>query len=326
MATLVFISMMVNLDGTVIVTAFIQSPLTELQSGITNLDFHENNNFAALDRVFQLPLVYGATLVEATRRSKGAERMRVEVDVFSEDLFQETEQEQGRRKKWTASHSDFSNEDMNTKDALIDLKATDSRNSWAFVSRDEIFTWVDNLRALGINDTVQSVIQRRKALDAPVRKQKTKPFKNGSIHNLSQRAALRGGDEVRCLQDEKERRVWKLEDLLRRQSQLSRPASGTFQHMVCVSDLESWMASYHPPWDRRKGHVFMKTMTRSHIFLPGRASRSPKGKRKALNLGHLLKWKKDEDGTFFCRGDFHSTWNRRYVVDRTQGLIIVLEI
>ncbi|OAL29753.1 putative endo-1,3(4)-beta-glucanase 2 [Fonsecaea nubica] len=217
----------------------IQSRLAELQSEITNLDFHDNDNFAALNRVFQLPLVYGATLVEATRRSEWTERMRAEVDVLHEDLSLQTEEEQRRRKKWTASHSDFLNEDMNAKDALIDLKATAPRNSWPFVSRDEIFAWVDDLRALGIDDAVQSIMQRMKDLDAPVRKQKTKPFKNGSIHDLSQSAALRSGDEVRGLQEEKARleeklrasdsRVRKLEDLLHRQSQLSRPASGIFQ-------------------------------------------------------------------------------------------------
>ncbi|KAJ9610197.1 oligomeric, coiled-coil, peripheral membrane protein [Cladophialophora chaetospira] len=217
----------------------IQSRLAELQSAITNLDFQDNDNFAALNRVFQLPLVYGATLVEATRRSEWTEKMRTEVDTLHEDLSQQTEEEQRRRKKWAASHNEFLNEDMNAKDALIDLKASAPRNSWPFVSRDEIFAWVDDLRALGIDDAVQSVMQRMKDLDAPVRKQKPKPFKNGSIHDLSQSAALRNGDEVRGLQDDKARleeklrasdsRVRKLEDLLHRQSQLSRPASGIFQ-------------------------------------------------------------------------------------------------
>lgn len=217
----------------------IQSRLAELQSAITNLDFQDHDNFAALNRVFQLPLVYGATLVEATRRSEWTEKMRTEVAALHEDLSQQTEEEQRRRKKWTASHSEFLNDDMNAKDTLIDLKATAPRNSWPFVSRDEIFAWVDDLRALGINDAVQSIMQRMKDLDAAVRKPKPKPFKNGSIHDLSQSAALRNGDELRMLQDDKQRleeklrasdsRVRKLEDLLHRQSQLSRPPSGIFQ-------------------------------------------------------------------------------------------------
>jgi autophagy-related protein 11 len=217
----------------------VQSRLANLQSGITGLDFQENDSFSALNRIFQLPLVYGATLVEATRRSEWTEKMRFEVDSLHDDLSQQTEEEQRRRKKWTASHSEFLNEDMNAKDALIDLKATAPRNSWPFVSRDEIFAWLDDLRALRIDDAVQSVMQRLKDLDAPARKQKPKAFKNGSVHDLSQSAALRGGDEMRVLQEDKTRleeklrasdsRVRKLEDLLHRQSQLSRPTSGIFQ-------------------------------------------------------------------------------------------------
>ncbi|EXJ88005.1 hypothetical protein A1O1_04932 [Capronia coronata CBS 617.96] len=216
----------------------LQSRLAEAQSATTNLDFHDDDNLQLLNRVFQLPLVYGATLVEATRRSEWTERMRAEVDMLHEDLSLQTEEEQRRRKKWTAAHNEFLDEDLNAKDPLIDLRASSPRNSWPFVSRDEIFAWIDDLTALGIDDAVQVLTQRMKDLDAPIRKQRPKPFKNGSMHDLRQSAALRTGDEVRNLQDEKSRleeklrasdsRVRKLEDLLHRQSQLSRPNSGIF--------------------------------------------------------------------------------------------------
>ncbi|KEF61044.1 uncharacterized protein A1O9_02608 [Exophiala aquamarina CBS 119918] len=216
----------------------LQSRLQELQPQITNLDFTANDDWQALNRIFQLPLVYGDTLIEATRRSEWTEKMRVEVEGLHDDLLHQTEEEQRRRKKWTAAHSDFLSDDLNAKDALIDLKTSSPRNSWPFVNRDEIFAWIDDLRALGIDDTVQAITQRLKDLDAVVRKQRSKPFKNGSIHDLSQSAALRNGDEIRSLHDERSRleeklrasdsRVRKLEDLLHRQSQLSRPASGIF--------------------------------------------------------------------------------------------------
>ncbi|KAK5065040.1 hypothetical protein LTR84_000875 [Exophiala bonariae] len=216
----------------------LQSRLQELQPRITNLDFTDLDNWQTLNRVFQLPLVYGDTLIEATRRTEWTEKMRIEVDGLHDDLLHQTEEEQRRRKKWTTAHSDFLSDDLNAKDALIDLKASSPRNSWPFVNRDEIFAWIDDLRALQIDDAVQAITQRLKDLDAAVRKQKPKPFKNGSVHDLSQSATLQHGDEVRGLQDEKNRleeklrasdsRVRKLEDLLHRQSQLSRPASGIF--------------------------------------------------------------------------------------------------
>lgn len=216
----------------------LQSRLQQLQPQIVNLDFTDVDNWQALNRVFQLPLVYGDTLIEATRRSEWTEKMRVEVDGLHDDLLHQTEEEQRRRKKWTAAHSEFLSDDLNAKDALIDLKTSSPRNSWPFVNRDEIFAWIDDLRALALDDAVQAITQRLKDLDAAVRKQRSKPFKNGSIHDLSQSAALRNGDEVKGLQDERGRleeklkasdsRVRKLEDLLHRQSQLSRPASGIF--------------------------------------------------------------------------------------------------
>jgi autophagy-related protein 11 len=216
----------------------LQSRLQQLQPQITNLDFTDVDDWQALNRVFQLPLVYGDTLIEATRRTEWTEKMRVEVDGLHDDLLHQTEEEQRRRKKWTAAHSEFLSDDLNAKDALIDLKTSSPRNSWPFVNRDEIFAWIDDLRALAMDEAVQAITQRLKDLDAAVRKQRSKPFKNGSIHDLSQSTALRNGDEVRSLQDERGRleeklrasdsRVRKLEDLLHRQSQLSRPASGIF--------------------------------------------------------------------------------------------------
>ncbi|KAL2436265.1 Autophagy-related protein 11 [Exophiala dermatitidis] len=216
----------------------LQSRLAEAQSATSNLDFHDDENFQLLSRIFHLPLVYGATLIEATRRSEWTERMRAEIDVLHEDLSVQTEEEQRRRKKWTAAHNDYLDQDLNAKDALVDLKASAPRNSWPFVIRDEIFAWVDDLTALRIDDAVDALTQRLKDLDAPIRKQKPKPFKNGSIHDLSQSTALRSGTDVKNLQDEKSRleeklrasdsRVRKLEDLLHRQSQMSRPPSGIF--------------------------------------------------------------------------------------------------
>lgn len=216
----------------------LQSRLADVQPRIFNLDFQDVDNWQLLNKVFQLPLVYGDTLIEATRRSEWTERMRIEVDSLHEDLSHQTEEEQRRRKKWATAHSEFLSGELNAKDALIDLKASSPRNSWPFVNRDEIFAWIDDLRALGINDAVQAVTQRLKDLDTSIKTTKPKPFKNGSVHDLSQSTAFRSGADARTMQDERLRleeklrasdsRVRKLEDLLHRQSQLSRPASGIF--------------------------------------------------------------------------------------------------
>lgn len=211
-----------------------QSRLGSLQTDVANLDFTEQTGLDALFRVFQIPTVYGCTLIEAVRRSEWTNRMQTEVDTLHNDLSQMTEDEQRRRRKWVSSYSDFLNQDLNSQVALIDMKASKPRNAWPFVERDEIKTYIEDLKALEIQDAVDTLHQRLKDLEVSPRKQRLKPFKNGSIQDL---AASANGD-VRTLQEDKARleekirasesRVRKLEDLLHRQSQTSRPTSDIF--------------------------------------------------------------------------------------------------
>ena len=216
----------------------IQSQLSTVQRDVGGLEFKDEESLHMLSRIFQLPTVYGCTLIEAVRRSEWTQRMQSEVDGVHDDLSQLTEEEQRRRKKWASSYSDFLNQELNVVDALIDLKASKPRNAWPFVNRDEIFSWIDDLRALNVDEAVQTLTQRLKDLDTVVRRPKPRTFKNGSVHDLSSSSMLRQGDDVRLLQDEKIRledklrasdsRVRKLEDLLHRQSQISHPSSAVF--------------------------------------------------------------------------------------------------
>ena len=233
----------------------IQSQLSTVQRDIAGLEFKDAQSLHILSRIFQLPRVYGCILVEAVRRSEWTQRMQGEVDGIHDDLSQLTEEEQRRRRKWASSYGDFLNDELNVIDALIDLKASKPRNAWPFVNRDEIFAWIDDLRALNVDEAVQILTQRMKELDTVVRRLKPRTFKNGSIHNLNSSSMLRNGDEIRLLQDEKTRleerirasdsRVRKLEDLLHRQSQLSRP-SGTSFTPGSASDFERQTASPLP--------------------------------------------------------------------------------
>ena len=233
----------------------IQSQLSKVQREVAGLDFKEDRSLHTLSRIFDLPAVYGHTLIEATRRSEWTQRMQGEVDGIHDDLSQLTEEELRRRKKWANSYGDFLNEELNAADALIDLKASKPRNAWPFVNRDEIFSWIDDLRALGIDEAVQTLTQRLKDLDTVVRRPKPRLFKNGSVHDLNTSSMMRNGDDVRLVQDEKVRleeklrasdsRVRKLEDLLHRQSQQSHAPSSSFTPGA-ASDFERQIPSPIP--------------------------------------------------------------------------------
>ena len=226
-----------------------QSNLAGLQGRVSSLALTEDgqHSLEVLDRIFRLPSVYGFILIEAIRRSEWNDRTVADLKVFKEELSQHKDDELRRRKKWTNSMSGFLSEDTATVNAISDFTFATPSNPWPFVSREEIFSYIDDLRALELNEAVEQITQGLRDLDSPVksRRAKPRPFKNGSIHDSMQSSFVRNGDDKRVLQDEKTRledkvrasesRIRKLEDLLHRQSQMARPASGMFNPITDFS-------------------------------------------------------------------------------------------
>jgi len=230
-----------------------QSNLAGLQGQVSNLALTDEgqHSLEVLDRVFRLPSVYGSILIEAIRRSEWNDRTVADLKLFKDELLQYKDDELRRRKKWTSSMSGFLAEETATVDPVPDFTFSTPSNPWPFVSRDEIFSYVDDLRALEINEAVEQVTQGLRDLDSPAksRRPKPRPFMNGSVHESMQGSFMRNGGDKRTGQDEKARledkirasesRIRKLEDLLHRQSQMGQPASGMFNP---ITDF-----SQHPP-------------------------------------------------------------------------------
>jgi len=99
--------------------------------------------------------------------------------------------------------------------------------------RAEVNSYIQTLQALGLDDPAEHLSLLVKGLDAPGDDKGARPkaFKNGSVHDLRgstmQDERLRLEEKLRA----SESRVRKLEDLLHRQSQLSRPPVETFTPM-----------------------------------------------------------------------------------------------
>lgn len=218
----------------------IQSTLASLQSQTQKLSLSEEGqeSLDTLDRVFRLPSAYGNVLIEAIRRSEWNDRTVADLKSLKDELSQHKEDELRRRKKWTNSMNTFLNRDTASDSvnatALSDFTFSTPSNPWPFVSREEIFSYIDDLRALEIDDAVQQITQQLRDLDSPAksRRPRPRPFKNGSIHDAMQNSFVRNGNadpETKALQDDKSRledklkasesRIRKLEDLLHRQSQ-----------------------------------------------------------------------------------------------------------
>lgn len=151
--------------------------------------------------------------------------------------------------------------DSTTPGIEINLQGQDEE--WPDVARKEIEYYIDDLKTThSLTNLAEQLTQQLKELDAPTRQQRrrAKAFKQGSVFDLSRSSILRADDSVRSLQEEKTKleerlkgsdsRVRKLEDLLHRQSQLSRPPSGTFG-----PDFPGSPASPHPDVLSRRSSV-----------------------------------------------------------------------
>ncbi|KAK5106614.1 oligomeric, coiled-coil, peripheral membrane protein [Lithohypha guttulata] len=250
----------------------IQSTLAGLQGRIQNLTLDEEGqqSLETLDRVFRLPSAYGSILIEAVRRSEWNDRTLADLKSLKDELSQHKDDELRRRKKWTNNMSTFLNEDTVAGSAnantLSEFSFSTPSNPWPFVGREEIFSYIDDLRALEINDAVAQATQQLRDLDTPSkpRRSRPRPFKNGSIHDNMQSSFVRNGNldpDSKALQDDKgrledklrasESRIRKLEDLLHRQSQVqtsssaSRPASNVFTP-IAPTDFERQPSSPGP--------------------------------------------------------------------------------
>ncbi|KAJ9213726.1 hypothetical protein DTO166G4_4657 [Paecilomyces variotii] len=236
----------------------IESRLAEVQAQIVNLDV-EGDAFEPLYSVFHMPFVYGSVLIEAVRRREWGEKMKTDSLTLAEEMAVFRDEEQRRRRKWLKTMGDFlSLSDDSTPGIEINLQGHELQ--WPDVARKEVELYIDELKANGMSGIVEQLSQMYRDIDAPTRQQKrrAKAFKHGSVFDMGRSSLLiRGDDMVRSLKDEKtkledklkgsESRIRKLEDLLHRQSQISRPVSGNFG-----ADIPTSPASPRPdPFSRR---------------------------------------------------------------------------
>ncbi|KAI9686918.1 MAG: oligomeric, coiled-coil, peripheral membrane protein [Bathelium mastoideum] len=222
----------------------IESMLASAYSHISNLNPppEADDAFNALGLVSRLPFIYGSLLIEAVRRHEWVDKMKKDSSALAEEMAGYQEEEERRRKKWLKGIGDLVSPEALSSKALgveINLQAEDE--PWPSVSRQDIQHYVNHLINIdGSEAVVKDLMQVVQEMDRPTRKQvkRAKNFKNGSVHEAafgSTSLMLRGEDEMRVLRDAnlklegelkgQKSRVRKLEDLLHRQSQMSRLSS-----------------------------------------------------------------------------------------------------
>ncbi|SMY20817.1 unnamed protein product [Zymoseptoria tritici ST99CH_1A5] len=223
----------------------IESRLAKLYQDIKELDVpaDEQQPFMTLSIVSRLPSVYGQLLVESIRRREWVAKMKRDCGTLQEEVATYQDEEDKRRKKWIRNVEDVvSPVAFQTRPLGIELSLKNEGGSWPMVTREEVAEYLNTLlEVYGPGPVTEELEQAIKDLDKPTRRQvkHAKAFKNGSMHEAAfgdTSLMLRGDEQGKALREANTRleedlraqksRVRKLEDLLHRQSQVSRASTG----------------------------------------------------------------------------------------------------
>ncbi|EAQ90785.1 hypothetical protein CHGG_02720 [Chaetomium globosum CBS 148.51] len=210
---------------------------------------NQEEDFATFDYlrlIQQVPYMYASFVAEAIKRREWYDKMKQDSSTLANEMALFQEEEVKRRRRWyktmgPAYGPELLRSDSNVPGLEVNLLGEEER--WPAM------TWKDleDFQALlqtkqadaGIIEDVGKMVSE---LGNPTRQQskRMKAFKNGSVHDAALGRSgllIRGDDDLlRSLQDDKsklesklktaESRVRRLEDLLHRQTQVSRPSLG----------------------------------------------------------------------------------------------------
>ncbi|KAI9682487.1 MAG: oligomeric, coiled-coil, peripheral membrane protein [Trizodia sp. TS-e1964] len=241
----------------------IESMLANVNNQIAAFDVDPEGSaaFSHVNLIGHLPTTYGSLLVESVRRREWSDKVKSDSSMLAEELAVFKEEEERRRKKWQKNTGDLLWLDSTDERALsVEINLHGTEKPWPQATRQEVGEYIDFLKEVdGTDEAVKDLSVLIKELDRPTKQQskRAKAFKMGSMHEAAlgrSSLLLRGDDDlVLTLQEEKSKledrlkssdsRIRRLEDLLHRQSQISRVASG---NIFQISSPISPEAQYSP--------------------------------------------------------------------------------
>lgn len=241
----------------------VESRIALVHTKLAKLDLDQDDRhvFEILGAGTRLPSVYGLLLVECVRRLEWTEKITADSSTLVEEVATFKEEENQRRKKWIKDMGDVV--DLGSLDEIslaFDINVQAEKHHWPEVTRNDVHMYVRTLRELqGFQDAINDVQAAFATLDLPTKQQsrRAKAFKNGSIHDTTfgrNSLLLRADDDIlQTLKGEKikledklkssESRIRKLEDLLHRQSQVSRPSSSGNPFGIQAPSMERYNTS-----------------------------------------------------------------------------------
>ncbi len=212
------------------------------QMNIINQGEEEMTTFDYLRLIQQLPFMYASFVAEAIRRREWAEKVKTDSSTLVNEMALFQDEELKRRRKWHKMVGSTYGPDKVENSVLgVEVNLLGEEEKWPAMARQDLngfLAVIQQQKAEPI--VVDDVAKLISELNTPTKQQskRVKAFKNGSVHEAALGRSgllIRGDDELlRNLQDDKSRlegklktaesRVRRLEDLLHRHSQASRPS------------------------------------------------------------------------------------------------------
>ncbi|KAL8837592.1 MAG: hypothetical protein Q9170_002469 [Blastenia crenularia] len=276
----------------------VESRIALVHTKLASLDVDSDDGqaFEVLGSVTKMASVYGLLLVESVKRLEWTEKITTDSSTLVEEVATFKEEEVKRRKKWIRDMEGAVDlgaiDDMSVN---IDVEVQAEKQHWPKVSREDIHAYKKTLENLeGFEGAVTEIEKAYATLDAPTKQQsrRVKAFKHGSIHDTAfgrNSLLLRGDDEIlHTLKGEKSKledklkssqsRIRKLEDLLHRQSQVSRPSSSENPFNIQVPRGTSPTIGFAPTLAREPASRRSSTSSR-RISLHNESDEKSLGKR-----------------------------------------------
>jgi autophagy-related protein 11 len=226
--------------------ADLNSMCNEVAGRMESLEVSSENEkaFGLLQLVDQLPFIYASFVAEAIRRREWNEKIKNDSSTLANEMATFQDEEDRRRKKWQKSTGALFWADKTERKAIgLEVNLLGDDEQWPMASRQDLEELLEVLQTQGVKSEVISEVSQVLAdLNNPTKQQskRVKAFKAGSFHEAAlgrSTLLVRGDDDIiRTLQEEKakiqgklkgsESRVRRLEDLLHRQSVISRSSTG----------------------------------------------------------------------------------------------------
>jgi autophagy-related protein 11 len=202
--------------------------------------------FDYLRLIQQVPYMYASFAAEAIKRREWFEKMKLDSSTLANEMALFQEEEIKRRRRWYKSIGNTYGPEPPASESHVpglEVNLQGEEERWPAMTRRDLEDFQVLLQANKADPAiVDDVSKMVSEMSNPTRQQskRMKAFKNGSIHEAALGRSglfIRGDDDLlRSLQDDKsklesklktaESRVRRLEDLLHRQTQASRPSLG----------------------------------------------------------------------------------------------------